>query len=65
MNLTAWRNVEKQNNPKIDEFIIKVEHFSYDNILQDFKFMKSIVKIVMDVWWNSKWKESVDKKKDS
>ena len=51
---------KKQNNSKFKELIMKVniEHFSYNNLLQDFKFMKSLVKIAMDVWWNSR-KESV------
>ena len=35
-----------------------VECFGYNNLLQDFKF---IVKIAMDVWWNSRRKESVYK----
>ena len=58
--------MKKQINPKFDEFIMKVdvEHFGYNNLLQDFKFMKS-VKITMDVWWNSRRKENVYKKKDS
>ena len=36
---------------KFDEFIMKVdfECFGYNNLLQDFKFMKRVVKIVMDV----------------
>ena len=38
------------------------EYFGYNNLLQDFKFMKSVVKIAMDVWWNSRRKESVYKK---
>ena len=43
------RKVEKQN-PKFDEFILNVdvERFGYNNLLQDFEFMKS-VKIAMDV----------------
>ena len=28
---------------------VGVKHFTYNNLLQDFKFMKSIVKIAMDV----------------
>ena len=28
---------------------VNVERFDYDNVLQDFKFMKSVLKIVMDV----------------
>ena len=41
------------------------ESFGYDDFLQDFKFMKSVAKIVMDVWWNCKIKEIVYIKKDS
>ena len=42
--------LKKQNNPKFDEFIMKVnvEHFSCNNLIQDFKFMKNF-KIAMDV----------------
>ena len=42
-----------------------VEHFGYINLLLDFKFIKSVIKVAMDVWWNSRRKESVYKKKDS
>ena len=58
---------KKQNNPKFDESIMKVdiERFSYNNLLQDFKFMKNVVKIAMDIWWNNRRKESVYKKIDS
>ena len=31
---------------------IDVEHIGYNNLLQDFDFMKSIVKIAMNVGWN-------------
>ena len=31
------------------------------DLLQDLRFTKSIVKIAMDVWWNSKRKSSVYK----
>ena len=50
----------KINNPKFDEFIMKVdvERFGCKNLLQDFKFMK-IVRMAMDVWWNNRKKESV------
>ena len=43
--------MKKQNNPKFDEFIMKVdvERFGCNNLLQDFKFMKSVVKIVMNI----------------
>ena len=36
---------------KIDEFMMKVDvgRFGYNNLLQDFKFMKSVDKIVMSV----------------
>ena len=42
---------KKLDNPKFNEFIIKVnvECFGCNTLLQDFKFMKSVVKIVMDV----------------
>ena len=44
----------RTNKPKFDEFIMKVniEHFGYNYLLQHFKFMKSIIKIAMGVWWN-------------
>ena len=51
--------VEKnQNNTKFDEFIMKIniEHFNYNNLFQDFKFMQSVVKTAMDIWWNSRRK---------
>ena len=43
--------LKKQNNPKFNEFILKVdvECFSCNNLLQEFKFMKNIVKVAMDV----------------
>ena len=44
---------------------VDVEHFSCNNLLQDFEFMKNVVKIAMDVWWNNMSKESVYKKEDS
>ena len=40
---------------------VHVERFGYKNLLQYFKFMKN-VKIGMDVWWNNRRKESVEKK---
>ena len=45
------KRLKKQNNPKFDEFIIKVDvkRFSCKYILEDFKFNKSIVKIAMGV----------------
>ena len=42
-----------------------VERAGYYNLLQDFKFMKHVVKTSMDVWLNSRRKKSVYKKKDS
>ena len=42
---------------------VDVERFGCNNLLQD--FMKNDVKIAMDVWWNNRRKESVNKKKDS
>ena len=43
--------LKKENDPKFEEFIIKVEgeRFGYNNLLQDFRFMKNVVKIAMDV----------------
>ena len=40
------KKLKKQNNPEFGEFIMKVdiEHFSFNNLLHDSKFMKSIVK---------------------
>ena len=54
------KSKKKTNNPKFDEFIMKVnvEYFGYHK-LQDFKLMKSVIEIVKDVWWNSRrntWK---------
>ena len=39
------------NNPKFNEFIMKVDVscFGFNNLLQDFKFMKRVVKIAMNV----------------
>ena len=36
-----------------------IKCFSFNNLLQNFKFMKSIDKITMDVCWNNRRKESV------
>ena len=60
----SWK---KPIDPKFDEFIMTVDigHFNCNNHLQDFKFMKNIVEIVMIFWWNNRKKESVYKKKDS
>ena len=33
---------------------VDVERLGYNNLRQDFKFMKSVVKIAMDVWWNNR-----------
>ena len=53
INPTFRRKLKKktQNNPKFVEFIMNVdgERFSCNNLLQDFKFMKNVVKIVMEV----------------
>ena len=48
------RKVEKKS--KI--WWIHYECFSYNNFFQDSKFMKCVVKITMDVWWNHRRKES-------
>ena len=49
------------NENDLDEFIMKVDikSFGYKNLFQDSKFMKNVVKIAMDVWWNNWIKESV------
>ena len=43
--------MEKSNNRKFDKFIMKVygKCFSYNNLLQDIKFLKDLVKITVDV----------------
>ena len=65
INPTIWRKVEKTKS-KFVEFIKEVDVKCFDfNILHDFKFMKSVVKIAMDVWWNKRRKENEYKKKDS
>ena len=66
-SVCVWRKLKKQNNPKSDEFIMKVDvqRSGCNNLLRDFKFMKNVVKIAIDVWWNNGSKESVNKKKDS
>ena len=43
---------------------VDVECFDYNNLFQDFKFMKN-VQIGLNVWLNSWRKEKVYKKKDS
>ena len=35
---------------------VDVECFSYNNLIQDFKFMKIVVKIAMDIWIGRKKK---------
>ena len=40
---------------------VDVKRLGYYNLLQDFKFVKSVVKIAMDAWWKSWRKESVYK----
>ena len=51
ISLTVKRKVEKIDNPKFDKFIMKVdvERFGTNNLLLDFKFIKNVVKITMDV----------------
>ena len=41
------KKLKKTNNPKFYEFMMKadVERYGYNNLLQDLKFMKSVVKI--------------------
>ena len=43
--------LKKQNIVKFDEFIMKVnvEGFGCNNLRQDFKFRKNVVKIAIDV----------------
>ena len=43
--------LKKQNNAKLNEYIMKVdvECFGYNNLLQDFKFRKNVAKITMDI----------------
>ena len=56
----SWKNKIIQ---KFEELIMKVnvEYFGCNNLLQNFEFMKNVFKIVMDVWWNNRRKESVCK----
>ena len=51
----------KNNLKKFNEFFMKadVECFGCNNLLHDFRFMKSDVKVAMDVRKNNKRKESV------
>ena len=35
---------------------VYIEGFCYKNLLQDFKFMKSVFKIAMEICWNSIYK---------
>ena len=44
---------------------VDVKRFGCNNLLENFKLMKSVAKIAMDVWWNNRRKESVYEKKDS
>ena len=62
---TSEEKLQKQNRPKFDWFIMKIDVkcFGRNNLLQDFKFTKSVVKIEIDVWWNKRRKENVYKKK--
>ena len=48
INLTVWRKYNYQNNPKLDKFtpIVDIERFGYINLLEDFKFTKSVVKFI-------------------
>ena len=43
--------LKKQNNPKFDAFIIKVSIpcFGFNILLEDLKFMKTVVKVAMDI----------------
>ena len=45
------KKVEKTNNPKLGEFIMKVndECFGCNNFLRDFKAMENVVKTAIDV----------------
>ena len=60
----SMKKSRKTNNPKFDDFVMKVdvERFSYNNLLQDSKFMENVIEIAMDIWWNSMRKVSVYKK---
>ena len=50
---------QEKNTLKFDEFIMKVdvERFGCNNLLRNFRFMKRVVEIVMDVWWNNRREE--------
>ena len=68
INRTVGTKVEKQNTPKFDEFIMKVDVkcFGCKNIFfRTLNFMENVVKIAKDVRWNNRRKESVYKNKDS
>ena len=45
------KSIKKQNDTKFDEFIMRVnvERLDYLNLLQDFKFRKSVGKIAIDI----------------
>ena len=46
------KKIEKENNYSFDEFIMKIDvkRFRCNNLLQDFKFKISFVKVSIDVW---------------
>ena len=46
------KKLKRQNIPKFDEFIMKVniECFSRNNLLQRFELMKNVVKIVIYIY---------------
>ena len=56
-------NLKKWNNPKFDESIMKLDVDVPTVITFFFKFVKSLAKLAMDVWWNCRRKERVYKKK--
>ena len=67
MNIYTYTYEESRKTKlfKFGEFIIKinVKRFGFNNLLQDFKFMKIAVKKAMDVSWNNRKKESVYKER--
>ena len=44
------KKIRKKENDLRFIMKVNVERFGYDNLLQDFKFMESVVRIAMDVW---------------
>ena len=58
---------KSRKKSKFDQLIMKVDfqHFGYNNLPQDFKFMKSVVKIAMHVWYPPKKKKQTPKQKTS